>query len=300
MNLSGTYTNKTYSLAYDNSGFINEVAQVRVAVSYKNQTYYLEHTVTKIYDNKYISKQEVFDKITEGGTNQLIYKDPDTGEIYINATFIKSGQLLADIIKGGILTLGGSIGTDDIPVNGYMRVLGADNRELAVLNGGDMTINGLSSDEATIDSLFVQDIKSPKIPPAVTENTTIYVNQATGNDDVEFDNEAVYKTVQGAIDATPKNLNGFDVYIRLQGTSSGGIHTYSENLTYKGFYGGSLYTYLQKNYVHGYVVMRDCSARMSLVGGSNYDEIPDDPAAYERANIKPASLYTTGNTYYVL
>lgn len=300
VNLSGTYTNKTYSLAYDNSGFINEVAQVRVAVSYKNQTYYLEHTVTKIYDNKYISKQEVFDKITEGGTNQLIYKDPDTGEIYINATFIKSGQLLADIIKGGILTLGGSIGTDDIPVNGYMRVLGADNRELAVLNGGDMTINGLSSDEATIDSLFVQDIKSPKIPPAVTENTTIYVNQATGNDDVEFDNGVVYKTVQGAIDATPKNLNGFDVYIRLQGTSSGGIHTYSENLTYKGFYGGTLYTYLQKNSVHGYIVMRDCSARLSLVGGANYDEIPDGLSSTERANVKPANLYATGNTYYTI
>lgn len=298
VNLSGTYTNKTYSLAYDNSGFINEVAQVRVTVSYKNQTYYLEHTVTKIYDNKYISKQEVFDKITEGGTNQLIYKDPSTGEIYINATFIKSGQLVADLIKGGILTLGGAIGTDDNPVNGYMRVLGADNQELAVLNGGEMTINGLSSDEATIDSLFVQDIKSPKIPPAVTENTTIYVNQATGNDDVEFDNGAVYKTVQGAIDATPKNLNGFDVYIRLQGTPSGGIHTYSENLTYKGFYGGSLYTYLQKNSVHGYIVMRDCSARMSLVGGSNYDEIPDDLSANERANVKPASLYNTGNTYY--
>lgn len=300
VNLSGTYTNKTYSLAYDNSGFINEVAQVRVAVSYKNQTYYLEHTVTKIYDNKYISKQEVFDKITEGGTNQLIYKDPDTGEIYINATFIKSGQLLADIIKGGILTLGGTIGLDNNPVNGYIRVLGADNQELAVLNGGDMTINGFSSDEATIDNLYVQDIKSPKIATTVTENTTIYVNQATGNDDADFDNGAVYQTIQGAIDATPKNLNGFDVYIRLQGTSSGGIHTYSENLTYKGFYGGSLYTYLQKNYVHGYVVMRDCSARMSLVGGSNYDEIPDDPETYERANIKPASLYTTGNTYYAI
>lgn len=298
VNLSGTYTGKTYSLAHNNTGFVNEVAQIRVAVSYKSKTYYLEHTVTKIYDNKYISKQEVFDKITEGGVNQLIYKDPSTGEIYINATFIKSGQLVADLIKGGILTLGGAIGTDDNPVNGYMRVLGVDNQELAVLNGGEMTINGLSSDEATIDSLFVQDIKSPKIPPAVTENTTIYVNQTTGNDDAEFDNGAVYKTVQGAIDATPKNLNGFDVYIRLQGTSSGGISIYSENLIYKGFYGGTLYTYLQKNSVHGYVVMRDCSARLSLVGGSNYDEIPDDLSANERANVKPASLYNTGNTYY--
>lgn len=300
VNLSGTYTSKTYSLAHNNTGFVNEVAQIRVAVSYKSKTYYLEHTVTKIYDNKYITHQEIFDKVTNNGQHQVLYKDPQTGEIYINATFIKSGQLVADLIKGGILTLGGAIGTDDNPVNGYMRVLGADNQELAVLNGGEMTINGLSSDEATIDSLFVQDIKSPKIPPAVTENTTIYVNQTTGNDDAEFDNGAVYKTVQGAIDATPKNLNGFDVYIRLQGTSSGGVSIYSENLTYKGFYGGSLYTYLQKNYIHGYIVMRDCSARLSLVGGSNYDEIPDGASESARANIKPASLYATGNTYYTI
>ena len=300
VSLSGTNNTNTYKLTHNNSAFINDVAQLKVVAQYKTKTYYDEFTVTKLYDNKYITHQEIFDKVTNNGQYQVLYKDPQTGEIYINATFIKSGQLVADLIKGGILTLGGAIGTDDNPVNGYMRVLGADNQELAVLNGGEMTINGLSSDEATIDSLFVQDIKSPKIPPAVTENTTIYVNQTTGNDDAEFNNGAVYKTVQGAIDATPKNLNGFDVYIRLQGTSSGGVSIYSENLTYKGFYGGSLYTYLQKNYIHGYIVMRDCSARLSLVGGSNYDEIPDGASESARANIKPASLYATGNTYYVI
>lgn len=297
---SDSVNSSTFYLMHNSTSFINDICQIRCEVLYENDLYYAEFTVTKMYDTNYLTQRDIFNKLTDNGQEQGLYMHE--GKIYLNMTYAKTGQLLADLIRGGVLTLGGLI--DDStgkPSNGYMRVLASDGiTELAVLNGGDMTINGLSSDEATIDSLFVRNIKSPKIPPAVTENTTIYVNQATGNDDVEFDNGAVYKTVQGAIDATPKNLNGFDVYIRLQGTSSGGIHTYSENLTYKGFYGGSLYTYLQKNYIHGYIVMRDCSARMSLMGGSNYDDIPDDPSAYERANIKPASLYGTGNTYYVI
>ena len=273
----------------------------------KDYTAKLEHIRKCIQTaNEKISKnvfdlktyEDIFNKLTDNGKKKAIIME--NGELYINATYIKSGQLVADLIRGGVLTLGGSLGVDNAPVNGYMRVLGADNQELAVLNGGDMTINGFSSDEATIDNLYVQDIKSPKIATAVTENTTIYVNQATGNDDADFDNGAVYQTIQGAIDATPKNLNGFDVYIRVQGTSGGGLYTYNENLTYKGFYGGTLYTYLQKNSVHGYIVMRDCSARLSLVGGANYDEIPEGLSSTERANVKPANLYATGNTYYTI
>lgn len=297
VNLSGIYTNKTYSLAHNNTGFINEVAQVRVAVSYKSKTYYAEHTVTKIYDNKYISKQEVFDKITEGGVNQLIYKDPSTGEIYINATFIKSGQLVADLIKGGILTLGGSIGADDNPVNGYIRVLGADNQELAVLNGGEMSINGLSSDEATIDNLYVNEINSPKIAPCVLENITIYVNKTSGSDDVIFDNGAKFQTIQAAIDSVPKNLNGFTITLRLESKSDGNVETYSENLLMRGFYGGSFNLWMQGNNINGNIRFSDCSARMFLAGGTSLSGIADG-VSVSKPNIKPSSLVESGGYYY--
>lgn len=295
-NLSGTNNAKTYSLSYTNGAFVSDVAQIRVAATYKSKTYYTEFTVTKIYDNKYITQEEIFNKLTNNGQEQGIYKQD--GKIYLNMTYAKTGQLIADLIRGGVLTLGGESNSDGVPINGYMRVLGADNQELAVLDGGDMTINGLSSNEAIIDTLYVNDIKSPKITDAVTEPTTIYVDKALGNDDVLFDNGAVYKSIQGAIDSIPKNLNGYDVNIRVKGTSSGGVNIHYENLYIKGFYGGSFYLFLQKNYVHGYISMRDCSARLAIIGGSSTGEIPDGLNSNERANIKPSTLFTTGNTNY--
>lgn len=292
VNLSGTYTNKTYSLAYDNSGFINEVAQVRVTVSYKNQTYYLEHTVTKIYDNKYISKQEVFDKITEGGTNQLIYKDPSTGEIYINATFIKTGQLVADLIKGGILTLGGT-GNSDTGDYGRFRILDSTGQnELASMDGGEMRMVNLQAEELNATDLNVKNINCVTYAPAIYEYTKVYVNTSSGNDDVDFESGAVFKTLQGALDSAPKNLNGFTTEIVLQ-------TAVSENIVIRGFSGGTLNILMNSKNINGYVVVRDCSAQVFILGGLTTTDIPDGiNNTGLRPNIQPSQLFSFGGYNY--
>lgn len=292
VNLSGTYTSKTYSLAHNNTGFVNEVAQIRVAVSYKSKTYYLEHTVTKIYDNKYISKEEVFDKITEGGTNQLIYKDPSTGEIYINATFIKSGQLIADLIKGGILTLGGT-GNSDTGDYGRFRILDSTGQnELASMDGGEMRMVNLQAEELNATNLNVKNINCATYAPAIYEYTKVYVNTTSGNDEVEFESGAVFKTLQGALDSAPKNLNGFTTEIVLQ-------TAVSENIVIRGFSGGTLNILMNSKNINGYVVARDCSAQVFILGGLTTTDIPDGiNNTGLRPNIQPSSLFSYGGYNY--
>ena len=290
--LSGTNNTKTYSLAHNNGAFVNDVAQLRVSVSYKSQTYYLERTVTKIYDNKYISKQEVFDKITEGGTNQLIYKDPSTGEIYINATFIKSGQLVADLIKGGLLTLGGT-GNSDTGDYGRFRILDSTGQnELASMDGGEMRMVNLQAEELNATNLNVKNINCATYAPAIYEYTKVYVNTSSGNDDVDFESGAVFKTLQGALDSAPKNLNGFTTEIVLQ-------TAVSENIVIRGFSGGTLNILMNSKNINGYVVARDCSAQVFILGGLTTTDIPDGiNNTGLRPNIQPSQLFSFGGYNY--
>lgn len=48
-----------------------------------------------------LGQEEIFNRLTNNGQWEGIYKDGDN--IYINASYIKAGELLADLIKAGIL-----------------------------------------------------------------------------------------------------------------------------------------------------------------------------------------------------
>lgn len=52
-------------------------------------------------DNK-LNQAEIFNRLTNNGQLQGIYRGAD-GEIYINATYIKSGELNAELIKSGTM-----------------------------------------------------------------------------------------------------------------------------------------------------------------------------------------------------
>ena len=49
---------------------------------------------------KKLTHEEVFNLLTDNGNQQGLYKD-ENGNVYINASYIKSGELLADLIKSG-------------------------------------------------------------------------------------------------------------------------------------------------------------------------------------------------------
>ena len=49
------------------------------------------------------TQMDIFNKLTNNQKYQGMFIDSATGDIYINASFIKTGTLLADLIKGGVL-----------------------------------------------------------------------------------------------------------------------------------------------------------------------------------------------------
>ncbi len=51
---------------------------------------------------KKLTQEEIFNILTNNGQNQGIYRS-ENGEIYINASYILSGEMLADLIKAGVI-----------------------------------------------------------------------------------------------------------------------------------------------------------------------------------------------------
>lgn len=239
-------TGYSINVAYNSSYFLNlDILQIRVNVTYGSETITLEHTISKVYDNKYITQQEIFNKLTENG-NDFIYTDPNTGKIYINATYVKAGQLVADLIKGGILTLGGT-GDNTISDYGVLRILDSEGiNELARINGGEAWFEGLSATELNVEKLSVNSVESSSITQQVTSATSVYVNSSTGNDDSEFIDEAIYATLQGALDACPKNLGSKTVHITLQ-------TDVEEDVYCECYYGGRLRIFLNGKTIYGYL-----------------------------------------------
>lgn len=52
--------------------------------------------------SKPLTHEEVFNKLTENGEWQGLYEDED-GNVYINASYIKTGEILANLIKAGTI-----------------------------------------------------------------------------------------------------------------------------------------------------------------------------------------------------
>ena len=65
-------------------------------------------TVSLLIDVDNLSQEQIFNILTNNGQVQGVYLEQ--GKIYINASYIKSGTISADLIKGGIVRLGGSSG----------------------------------------------------------------------------------------------------------------------------------------------------------------------------------------------
>lgn len=74
------------------------------ASDWEKASKYTDDTAVEELDES-LNQQEVFDRLTNGGTAQGIYiKD---GNIFVNASYIQSGTMSADRIYGGTLSLGG-------------------------------------------------------------------------------------------------------------------------------------------------------------------------------------------------
>ena len=88
---------------------------------------------TRQLDNS-LTQEEIFNRLTDNGETQglILYN----GKVYLNASYISTGTLAADYIKGGMLTLGGNGNT-----NGEMRVLDANGNVIGTWNNAGITLN---------------------------------------------------------------------------------------------------------------------------------------------------------------
>lgn len=273
-------TGSSISVAYNSSYFLNlDILQIRVNATYGAETITLEHTISKVYDNKYISQQEIFDKLIENG-NEFIYADPGTGKIYINASYIKTGQFVADLIKGGILTLGGT-GDNSLGDYGYMRVLNsAGTEEVAHLDGGEMWLDTLTCGNLIAENLDVGEINNSKMPTKLDTDVTVYVDETISDEQSSnvFEEGAVFNSFQGAMDAIPTNLNSHTATIKFRTD----IH---ENIEIRGMNGGNVYILLCKKNIYGNVYIVANSAKILMYGGM---ESSDSSLPYPA--IKPSEL----------
>lgn len=96
---------------------------------------YTDDTAVDDLDNA-LDQEGVFNRLTNNGQTQGIYLK--NNRIYINATYIRSGTLSANLIKGGILTLGGASNG-----NGRLEVLNRSNQVIGTINNTGANLTGV-------------------------------------------------------------------------------------------------------------------------------------------------------------
>lgn len=96
---------------------------------------YTDDTAVDDLDNA-LDQEGVFNRLTNNGQTQGIYLQ--NNRIYINATYIQSGTLSANLIKGGILTLGGASNG-----NGRLEVLNSSNQVIGTINNTGVNLTGV-------------------------------------------------------------------------------------------------------------------------------------------------------------
>lgn len=118
-------TAKTSSGSYDSS-------------DWARASKYTDDTAVTALDNS-LNQQNIFNRLTNNGEEQgvILYN----GKLYINASYINSGTMVADFIKGGYLTMGGSNN-----VNGSIKILDASGNTI-----GTWDKDGIKLYKGTID-----------------------------------------------------------------------------------------------------------------------------------------------------
>lgn len=151
---------------------------------------------------------------------------------------------------------------DRIDLNGYVS---NEDANWSIDLDGNMTANNLNIEgQLSTDTLVVSDIDNPKYPATLDSSIYIYVNTSTGNDDTVIAGGAVYKTLQGAIDAIPKFMNGKTVKINIQSNITENVNLYY-------YTAGSIRVYFNGKTLSGYVKGYCCSATINMYGGTSAD-----------------------------
>lgn len=131
----------------------------------KDSKEYTDDKISDIDPSKNLTQSEIFNILTNNGQTQGIYLSG--GKIYINASYISSGNLTANRIKGGTLTLGGSGNT-----NGILKILNSRGAQIGLWNN-----SGISASNAEVDGYFSASDSTRKISISGGEISLYYKNK---------------------------------------------------------------------------------------------------------------------------
>ena len=219
----------------------------RTRIKYSNSTNYVYST--PVCDQSWKAAQEVYtqykqlsDKFTwivSGGTSQ--------------SSMTLSDKMYELISKNITLT------AEHINLNGYVS---NDNANWSIDIDGNMETKNMNVEgDLSADTISCNNLNSPKYPATLDGNLEIYVNSSTGNDDNEPNDDVRYKTLQGAIDAIPKFLNGKTVYITMETDST-------EDVFLRGIVAGAVRIYMNGKTLYGTLRSYVCSCSISVYGGT--------------------------------
>ena len=130
-------------------------------------------------DGTALTSEEVFNILTDNGAKQGLYMVDD--KIYFNAEYIKSGTMVADLIKGGILNLGGVSNENGVLVmkNASGQEIGRWDKDGIVIDAGSIKANAIKGGTLTLGG-------------ASNGNGLLYIRDADGNDIGHISNTGVY------------------------------------------------------------------------------------------------------------
>lgn len=160
------------------------------------------------------------------------------------------------------------------------------------INGEYIQAKDIKAEDSLIaESLTVKKINCSKAATMLQSATSVRVNpnSTDADDSNDFENGAVFKTLQGAINACPVCLNGKSARIYLDSNVT-------ENIEIRGKNGGTLYIYMCGHSIFGTVKVWDCTGVL-IYGGSTHSE---NLSTSERPVISPYSMIEWDSYYYTV
>lgn len=236
-----TYTNNTTAFTtpvYISSWEANHKAET--AVSIANQT------------------SEKFEWIVKKGSTAsgILLTDKAIEAIANSSIKLKASQITLE----GLVTANGNFkiledGSIEATNGKFTGEINADKGKIS----SDLEVDGMNvSGNLSADTLDVRKINCPDLSIGLTGDINITVNPGDTNATNIFANGATFTSLQTCIESIPKNLNGYTVNITV-------VAQISENISIKGFNGGTLYIKFNENN-RGYIFGHNCSAELLLQG----------------------------------
>jgi uncharacterized protein YgiM (DUF1202 family) len=209
-----------------------------------------------------VQKLSLIAKGLDGDDESSITIAPEFIELLSTSDIILRAK---NILLEGLVTANGNF---KILADGSIEATNANiTGEINATSGkisSDLEVEGLNvSGTLTADSLNVRQLNCGDLNGVVSD-VALVVDSTIDTSNV-FENNGKFSSLQRAIESIPKNLNGYTVSIEVNSILY-------ENITIKGFNGGTLYIKFNKNNC-GYIFGHNCGAELLLQGTGTTSQI---------------------------